>query len=109
MSDNELIAEFMGWICHEANTSYNHPRWYSPDSKDGRRKGTFKGYTHQLMFNSKWDWLMPVVEKIQNMPSPNVEYSNHRNQLMGITIGAPIRVIYSEVVKFIKWYKSVQQ
>lgn len=63
IKNNLIIAEFMGLV------EYNN-RWSS-----GRvvqfQKGTFVDYNAVgkgiLKYDSSWDWLMPVVEKIENM------------------------------------------
>ena len=59
--NNKLIAEFMGI------TGFAHP------STKGSGDMTFKTFMNpnsikplnELKFHSSWDWLMPVVEKIQ--------------------------------------------
>ena len=62
---NKLIAEFMGH-------SLSGGIWYMPDYSHYAYKGThsfkidcFK--TEQLSYNSSWDWLMPVVERIETI------------------------------------------
>lgn len=51
-TDNELIAEFMGWQPRPAN---NQKYWMGNEEVDSR---LFSAYERS------WDWLMPVVEKI---------------------------------------------
>lgn len=63
MTDNELIAQFMGLVRLESDATYNLPQYYRPE-KDKRKKGSFVGYPDQLKYATSWDWLMPVVEKI---------------------------------------------
>ena len=52
--NNKLIAEFMQLV--ECETDY----LYHPSSE----KGFLKDY---LMYNSDWNWLMEVVEKIEDL------------------------------------------
>ena len=51
MKDNKLIAEFMGVVFHDDDNQY-----YSSD-------GLYIGLN--LQYHTSWDWLMPVVEKIE--------------------------------------------
>ena len=47
MENNKLIAEFMGW-------KPNEHHWCLNGDKD-------------LQYDTSWDWLMPVVEKIESL------------------------------------------
>jgi len=51
MKNNELIAEFMGY-------EVEHGKCYSPKYKDGT--------IAPMQFDKSWDWLMPVIDKIEN-------------------------------------------
>jgi len=57
--NNKLIAEFMGWTYHPETSTH------------GMRDNTWEYkphyYHHSLLFHSSWDWLMPVVEKIESL------------------------------------------
>ena len=57
MTNNELIAEFigfqktnLGWFDNEETMNFK---------SDGNTYGSY-----ELKFHSSWDWLMPVIEKI---------------------------------------------
>ena len=52
MKDNKLIAEFMEVVFHDDENQY-----YNAD-------GLHIGNT--LQYDTSWDWLMPVVEKIKS-------------------------------------------
>lgn len=69
MKDNKLIAEFMGFpqqtdIVDDRTTAY-----YIGDvikannAKNQNQDDVF--HPDDMLFNSSWDWLMPVVEKIE--------------------------------------------
>jgi hypothetical protein len=62
-TDHELIAEFMGWGIDNSFPDKNHVY-----RLHGRieTKNTFK-------FHESWDWLMPVVEKIAKIVTPENE------------------------------------
>lgn len=77
MKDNKLIAEFMGY-------EVKHGKCYSPKYNDGT--------IAPMQFDRSWDWLMPVVEKIER-----------QNELIGAHIlSTDISKTYKEVVRFIK-------
>jgi hypothetical protein len=93
MKNNKLIAEFMGMTYGDS--------WY--------RKS--------MRYNVSWDWLMPVVEKIESLGyeftivenrckvSNNTDHSVE--ELFHIeTIGSKFKTTYDAVVEFIKNYKN---
>jgi hypothetical protein len=121
-TDNELIAEFRGL-----------PRTGEPDSKSFV---TRKGNTHlnSLEYHTSWDWLMPVVEKIQDVEivknrvkrtaanvqifykacfieySPDEESGDDNGEFKIQTKGdTKLEAVYKAVVEFIKWYNSQEQ
>ena len=102
-TDNELIAEFMGETVYASRSEMN-----SVPIKE------LKPYylLDQLEYDTSWDWLMPVVEKIEKTCGASVEM---RQQYCGIihhlskwqtsyTWGTKIGSTYKAVVSFIKWY-----
>lgn len=54
---NRLIVEFMGKVLND--TRYPKTPYYMHDD------GTFFSYIENLPYNTKWEWLMPVVENIE--------------------------------------------
>lgn len=108
MTDNELIAEFLGWRKDDWN------QWIS----------SFNGAhfdVGELRYNQQWDWLMPVVEKISKMQYEDGEQSFPRTFGMTSDNGRMlfrfnrqplwekdtlIEVTYLAVVEFIKWHNS---
>ena len=93
MTNNKLIAEFMG--LQFSKGEYYRPLFNSGDwiSED------------ELHYHTSWDWLMPVVEKIENYLSDNagkyfVGYFDD-----GL-ISNDIEVRYQAVVEFIKEYNK---
>lgn len=53
MKDNKLIAEFMGVVFHDDENQF-----YNTD-------GLYIGL--ELEYHKSWDWLMPVLEKIESI------------------------------------------
>ena len=109
MENNKLIAEFMELpteIFNSGNLNYyfkefNSGTWYEEQ---------------ELSYSISWDWLMPVVEKIESLRDPNgnayrfnIDMCNA--QIEGTTIevlgGAyKLDTVYKAVVQFIKNYKN---
>jgi hypothetical protein len=112
-NENELIAEFLGWRMVQ-DSGYRLPKWYEP-AKDKRKKGAFKGYSHQLIFHVSWDSLMLVIDKIER--DNNLKFSittgyvkigplGPYNQNIFTNCsheGGKLNACYKAVVGFIKW------
>ena len=59
--NNKLIAEFMGYI-------YEDDRFFMEDSNGELvAKSQYENLHHELKYDSSWDWLMPVVDKIESL------------------------------------------
>ena len=85
MTDNKLIAEFMGY-------EVKHGKCYSPKYNDGT--------IAPMQFDTSWDWLMPVIENIDHLQYAPVK---------GIEDALSTRHIgdtHKAVVKFIKEYNK---
>ena len=92
--NNKLIAEFMGRSGKLCDTLY-----------------TFKGvsdlleddiwYTiEQSKFHTSWDWLIPVVIKIEQ------DCEGIPQELLNISLYSDINEVYNAVVEFIKEYNK---
>jgi len=65
---NKLIAEFMGFKYPEAIGSIKD---YEPESvSEGYGYLWYRDYPHTC-FHDSWDWLMPVVDRIERMIEVN--------------------------------------
>lgn len=76
LEGNKLIAEFMGFAYLD---DFNYPEqnevgWYNSE-------GDCCG--KELYFHSSWDWLMPVVEKIENIDIRNNKHDFPKVKLNG--------------------------
>lgn len=119
-TDNELIAEFMGmWstMCQVYADRCKERVYVHPAHKD-----LSSGYwTVQELeqYQTDWNWLMAVVEKIQSMDHP--EKSFHDYFRFGTSKGvywcefgrfsfnsaiSLIDAFWTVVVEFIKWYND---
>ena len=109
MENNKLIAEFMELpteVFNSGNLNYyfkefNSGTWYEEQ---------------ELSYNISWDWLMPVVDKIESFRDSNgnayrftIDMCNA--QIEGTTIeilgdAYKLDATYKAIVQFIKNYKN---
>jgi hypothetical protein len=68
---NKMIAEFMGakYTKHTGFSLLPHELWL-PNYGICRHDTVELGAGRILHYHNSWDWLMPVVEKIETMPVP---------------------------------------
>lgn len=111
---NKLIAEFMGWKLGELFEWPNGGKGYVLET--------------ELKYHTSWDWLMPVVEKINKIcREVGGELSNHSRDQKDLEnpldnprhwkswsyhnarLSTDIVYVYNGVVEFIKWYNQNNQ
>ena len=125
--DNKLIAEFMGL------TQTNTGLWTTGTGNDRRMVASSSEHLH---YDTSWDWLMDVVEKIEGLSYIKLDkvyvriddktcsiitYFDPEKLLrltgddkgedfrVGISGKTKIDATYSAVVEFIKWYNQQKQ
>jgi len=88
MNNNKLIAEFMG---AEKTHIQSVGDIYCPvPSKSGSE------YADKLQYHTSWDWLMPVVDEIEQVNEGVPE------QMLHVSLYSTIDEVYEAVVEFIK-------
>lgn len=101
---NRLIAEFMGIPkCDRCDHDcggykYGPGNYFTPD---------------KMRYHSSWDWLMPVVKKIMNLPimkEKGILFMTQQEDL-AINIRREVGKVrmqnsWQSVVKFIQWYNE---
>lgn len=112
LENNKLITEFMElpFITEDGETNYIKDLIHVPD--------------YELSYHEDWNWLMEVVEKIENWENGQYYiihsmYFNKRNisikaecnrDFKNIDIfyneGEKIQAVYKACVEFIKWYNA---
>ena len=105
---NRLIAEFMGYHFDEHENAYyiqkyNSGDWFSIE---------------ELLFHESWDWLMPVVEKIERLGftiEKNFQPIDNDWQCLVVKGNdilfqefneQSIQAMYYVVSEFIEWYNE---
>ena len=133
---NKLIAEFMDNWFEKTNRDDTFIEIGNavPNSED---RETFLYWLDDLEFHTSWDWLMPVVEKIENLKLGDIDPFNDgdihldcepcveiSNKYCNIFLQATMRVVdnffdrggnskieatYIAVTEFIIWYNNQQK
>jgi hypothetical protein len=107
--NNILIAEFMGFKKDSPSTN-----WYY-DLKKSRYYRL-----NELLYDTDWNWLMKVVDKIESLGYVHSIYGNFSTFLKKGTFNELIWVdefrgntkleaVYISVIEFIKWYNETKQ
>lgn len=101
LDGNKLIAEFMGYPISKVELGFT-----SKEAKTVMRR---------LEYHTSWDWLMPVVEKIEEFGYAidicqndcNIyENNNSGNFLKELNRRTKIEAVYAASIEFIKWHKE---
>ena len=124
MENNKLIAEFMGGIISSVPNLINLPQTIGQSSilcvkgSEGLPSGTYNvERINDLKYHSSWDWLMPIVEKIESLGYEfiiaesrcNINHNTDHSveELFHIeTVGSKLDTTYQAVIQFIKNYKN---
>lgn len=117
--NNKLIAEFMGGIKSSVPNLINLPQTIGQSSilcvkgSEGLPSSTYKvERINELQYHSSWDWLMPVVEKIESDERYDVDILQYGtritdnqkelvNNVANISFDKKIEHTYDAIVKFI--------
>lgn len=110
--NNALIAKFMGG-------KFQHNEFFFPTMVYKEGKNFFKDY--ELKYHSDWNWLMAVIEKIEEKCAfvligrmfCEITYTNPLNTNVHfekkLVSGVRINATYNACVEFIKWYNKQQK
>lgn len=104
-TNNELIAEFLGVTPLYLGGSKEYEMYGVIDCiEDGEDKKHFF-LEEEMLFDTDWNWLMPVVAKIEQLPDVYdiEEFLLIRDELAT----ARIETTYDAVVEFIEWYNKL--
>jgi hypothetical protein len=127
---NLLLAAFDGWKLRDepyVNSNRESFPWWEK-LKDGE---VIKTYHHDILsakgrfeygsYHSSWDWIMPVVERIESLHSiiegkyinirisqgyVEIEGANERIFYNCSIEGSKITTVYKGIIDFIKWYNT---
>ena len=98
IGENKLIAEFMGGeLVDQIYPGVYRYRNITPDSLILPR---------DLEYDTSWDWLMPVIKKIVNLPLKPKSVEHLIVPLRDALLNVRIEDTHHYVVEFIKWYNE---
>ena len=128
--NNKIIAEFMGFTFEKNIGYYDNEMLLEQIVYEQQNGNCFD----ELLFNKDWNWLMAVVEKIENLPSrtlqgtyylgnevkiykainTNTHYceinlvkeSGYRIVSIQFNKESKIKSVYDACLEFIKWYNE---
>ena len=99
IENNKIIAEFLGYI----NTTPSDKVFSIYENNANPFLGKTLLEPMSMKFNSDWNWLMKVVEKILNVSLELDSMEMYYN----ITDSIPhITKTYEKCIEFIKWYNE---
>ena len=115
---NKIIAEFMG--CYGGIHYCGNEEVYAYGFKDTHITERWREplFNDRTPYHESWDWLMPVVEKINNTTIGDEKFdviiyqtSCHINDTEQILIEknyykSLIQCVYDAVTEFIQWYNT---
>lgn len=98
MTDNQIIAEFMGYKVIYKPKVVNGENFFEYIDENGKYT-----YCHSLLrYNDKWDWLMPVVKKCFCTGDNTFEW----DAIMDAMWTCDIKIVHSVLVEFINEYNK---
>ena len=106
--NNKLIAEFMHL---ETSINHNSSEWYEKKIISS----IITENANELNYHKSWDWLMPVVEKIEDYNEYDVEILQYGTRVLknsveiitnvaDFSFDKKIEHCYDAIIKFIKEY-----
>jgi hypothetical protein len=115
---NKLIADFLGWNSKKVNITATRPKG---DGAEMYLKEVTE-YNNwfiedELKFHNDWNWLMPVVEKIENLGfeffivESRCKIAHNTDKSIEIIFGfelasKKIEAVYYNCVEFVKLYNN---
>ena len=100
---NKLLAEFMGFEKETDPTQRFYGNWFTqPTTAWGIR-------LEVLHFDTDWNWLMAVVDKIFSTDLYYDEYIDYNASMFTngqIELSASIKHVYDQCIDFVKWYNE---
>ena len=106
--NNRMIAEFMGLVESSIPNKY-----WTKKTEDGFGDGKLI----DLEYHTSWDWLMPVVYKIESLGysvnisriKVSINHIGSEEEMFSWVCGDPskkMEILYETLLQFIEWYNQ---
>lgn len=122
ITDMKLIADFIGltWNVNEFESFFEHTFMasyanlqYWDDMDSDFNIDPYK----YLRFSTSWDWIMPVIEKIETLSFEVIFYKlgcmikfpNKEHLPIATNADTKMKAVYDCILLFIKWHNSLEQ
>lgn len=75
---------------------------------DSNMYETNKARLDDFKFHESWDWLMPIIQKIERLDTldKDKDFNKQLDRVICKFIYTDIKTMYKAVIKFIKWYNE---
>lgn len=115
-TENELIAEFMGFCAIEFTPIDKQPTYKILDLKGNPVYPYYGPYrSEQMQFDRSWDWIMPVWARFRdlilqlNNVNARKQHALHFQAIAGSITHGDLPRAYKRLVNAIKWYNENKQ
>lgn len=110
---NEMFAQFLGWFVAEC--------YVTPTDKDIKCLNLdteFKEIPpYTMKFHCDWNWLMLVVDKIENVHNKTVLIERQKCHIhsggthhgVSTKVQSKIEAVYNACAEFVQWYNKQQK
>ena len=107
IENNKLIAEFMGVFDKILSTGNIYSWSYAPFyyTTENTKEKVIRNICRYSKYDSDWNWLMKVVLKCLEI-CHNEMLNEWKNGFSDSFFSRDINCMYSEVLRFIKWYNE---
>ena len=92
-TDNQIIAEFMGWYLKNFTTIPTQLHLSNLELDNGE--------IFEFKFNTSWDWLVCVVQRIEQ------DCEGVPQEMLNISLYSDINEVYNAVLEYIKNLKTI--
>ena len=113
--NNKLIVQFMELKPIKVNTDFyalakNHVHVTGKNTDI-----VISGFSECAKYNSDWNWLMEVVEKIESIKGTQIFINGiscevmFKGKVISKHFNTKIEAVYNACIEFIKWYNQQNQ
>jgi len=120
MKENEMIARFMGARIFQKENYHSELIWWAefPNETNPLGHDNIRNLS-SLEYNYSWDWIMPVIDRIEQhgflfwlqsteRASTQVTIWKGMNVVVNSISESKLQAVYNAVIQFITYYNTLQ-